>query len=920
MTPIERWSTLAILMALLCAAAIRIPLMVVGTRRGSRADQTRRTVEALLIGLCVTAGLALGSVEVPAWVIATALIGLVVALVVPTRGLVRGRRVVASAGRAAWAARHLLGAATLIAAGYLAPLVGYELAGILVGVAIARIVALLVPAPWTARLVRWGALMGALAAFDLWRHAVGTPHAWAPAIGFLAAPLLTVTALIRRRRTHALLQPGWKADARDHPRRWWALAALGTSLFLIAVDHTIFNVALPTLQRDLDATASQLAWIADAYVLAFAVLLLAAGNLGDRLGRVRLLCWGLVLLGAAALLASRSRSPEWLICARALMGVGAAMVMPGTLSNLSVVFADGPDRRKAVAIWSLISGASIATGPLAGGYLVGFGWRWVFYASAALAAVGLVAALAFVPEARASRRMRLDVAGLLLSAAGLVTLLWGVIEAPSHGWTSKETVAALALGLMLLGAFMWVELRVAEPMLPLRLFRDARFSAAAGAIALMLLALLGTLFLLGQDLQFVLGYGTVAAGAALLPVAAGMFPAVLFVGALGERLGRKAVVAGGLGLIAAAMWLLSTSADSAYPRIGACLLLGGVGMGAAMATATRLIMDALPPDREALAAAINETGRMVGAAVGVAVAATVLSTVYRWHMSDMPRLPGPLADAASDNVGAALQIAQRVGGPEGEALARLARSAFVDGMAAGLRLTATVTMLGALVALFWVPGRPAAGSTNAKPRWRGVIHQAASFVSVPVAAVLLSSARTTLALLAAVVYGPALIALFTASAMYHRAKFEAERLRRVDHAVIFVFIAATYTPFGLYRIGDWAAKAALALVWLGAAVLVVLKLRRMHVDRRLGTAMYVLLGGAAVAPIVALHRDVGTTTVAMIFLGGIFYLLGAITYARQRPDPWPKTFGFHEVFHLWVVLAAAVQALAIARWVIPFIK
>jgi len=269
-----------------------------------------------------------------------------------------------------------------------------------------------------------------------------------------------------------------------YSKRWWTLAVLCLSLLVISLDNTILNVALPTLERQLDASSSQLQWIVDAYMLVFAGLLLSAGALGDRFGRRRALTFGLAVFGLGSALSAMAGSAEMLIASRALMGVGGAFIMPSTLSILTATF-PAHERPKAIGAWAAVSGLGIAIGPVAGGWLVEHAdWSWIFLVNIPFVIAALLAQRPLVPESSDPAAPRLDLPGFALSTAGLTALVWGVIEAPSSGWTDGRTVAAFVAAAVLLVAFVGWERRTPQPMLDVRLFRNPRFSAASAAIML----------------------------------------------------------------------------------------------------------------------------------------------------------------------------------------------------------------------------------------------------------------------------------------------------------------------------------------------------------------------------------------------------------------------------------------------------
>ena len=306
-----------------------------------------------------------------------------------------------------------------------------------------------------------------------------------------------------------------------YDRRWWTLAVLAMSLLVISLDNTILNVALPTIERELDASAGALQWIVDSYTLVFAGLLLTMGSLGDRFGRRLSLVIGLAVFGAASLLSALATSADMLIASRALMGIGGALIMPSTLSILTNVF-PAEERPKAIGIWAAVAGLGIAIGPVAGGWLIEhFSWGSVFLVNLPIVAVALAAAPALVPESRDPKASRLDPVGAMLSTAGLGVLTWAIIEAGGErGWTDGVVLGGFGVALAALVAFVAWELRSSAPMLDVRLFAVRRFSGASVSIALVFFALFGAIFFLTMYLQEVLDYGALEAGLRVTPIAA----------------------------------------------------------------------------------------------------------------------------------------------------------------------------------------------------------------------------------------------------------------------------------------------------------------------------------------------------------------------------------------------------------------
>jgi EmrB/QacA subfamily drug resistance transporter len=504
-----------------------------------------------------------------------------------------------------------------------------------------------------------------------------------------------------------------------YDKRWWALGALCLSLVVIVMDNTILNVALPTLSRDLGASASELQWIVDSYVLVFAGLLLTMGALGDRFGRKLALNAGLTIFAFGSIASAFSGSASTLIGTRALMGVGGALIMPSTLSIITNIFPPH-ERGRAIGFWAGVSGFGIILGPLVGGWLLEhFWWGSVFLVNVPIIAIAMIYGWRVVPESRDPAATPLDPVGAGLSIAGLVALVYGIIEAPSHGWTSASTLTALGIAAVLLGTFIWWELRSEHPMLQIQFFKNPRFSAASGSITLVFFALFGTIFLNTQYLQFVLGYAPLQAGVRVMPVATLIVAAPLSA-RLAHRFGSKVVVASGLTIVALSLGLLSTvTAVSGYGLIAISLAILGTGMGLTIAPATESIMGSLPLAKAGVGSAMNDTTRQVGGALGVAVLGSILASSYASAMAPaIQGLPAPAGAAAGDSIGGAVEVAVQIGGTSGEALLQTARSAFANGMSDALIVATLVAFAGALVALFFLPARaldPSAQEADREP-------------------------------------------------------------------------------------------------------------------------------------------------------------------------------------------------------------
>jgi EmrB/QacA subfamily drug resistance transporter len=451
------------------------------------------------------------------------------------------------------------------------------------------------------------------------------------------------------------------AEKQPYARRWQALIVLSVSLLVISVGNTILNVALPTIQEELDASSSELQWIVDGYLLVYAGLLLAAGTLGDRFGRRRALVAGLVTFAIGSVLAAMSGSATELIASRALMGVGAAGIMPTTLSILTNIFPEH-ERPRAIAVWAAVAGLGVAIGPITGGWLIEhLDWSWVFIVNLPAIAACLIGAAVLVPESRDPESRRLDVVGAALSVAGLSALVWGLIEAPERGWTDTPILGAFAAGIAIAGVFVAWERRVDDPLLQVGVFRNLRFSAASASITFVYFALMGVMYFLTTYLQSVLGHSALDAGVRMLPAAIGMIlaarPSVL----LTRRLGTKVVVASGLATVAGALLMLGgLDAHSSDAQIALVLGVMGAGIGLAMAPATEAIMGALPAAKAGVGSAMNDVVREVGGTLGVAVLGSILASSYATSVDGAVHgLPADAAAAAGDSVGAAHEVVER---------------------------------------------------------------------------------------------------------------------------------------------------------------------------------------------------------------------------------------------------------------------
>jgi len=484
-----------------------------------------------------------------------------------------------------------------------------------------------------------------------------------------------------------------------HPQRKQILLVLCLSLLVVVIDNTVLNTALPTLARLLHASTSSLQWITDAYTLCFAALLIPAGALGDRYGRRLALLGGLTVFALGSLGASLTSSAGVLIGTRVIMGLGAAFVMPATLSILNAVFPP-EERPQAIAAWSAVAGVGIVVGPTLGGLLLShFWWGSIFLVNVPLVAVAIVGVLRTVPETAEAHGRRLDVAGTALVAIALFAIVDAIIEAPVRGWFVPATGAEMLAGLGLLAAFVWWELRVANPLADLRVFRSAPFAVAAGAVTVVFFALSGSLFVLTQYLQLVHGYSPLSAGVRALPFAVAMGAVAPISTTLAKRFGTRIVIPVGIALMGGGLLDLSTAGvHTTYPPIAVAVAVMGAGMGLVMAPASTTIMTAVPADQAGAGSAINDTIREVGAALGVAIVGSLAAAVYRSRLDNalaIHHAPAVVTRVATGSIAAADGVGARVGGARGSELVSVAHQAFTTAMSVGMRMAAGIALAGA---------------------------------------------------------------------------------------------------------------------------------------------------------------------------------------------------------------------------------
>ncbi|MFF0792907.1 DHA2 family efflux MFS transporter permease subunit [Streptomyces spiralis] len=451
---------------------------------------------------------------------------------------------------------------------------------------------------------------------------------------------------------------------RPYARRWWALLVLCLSLLIIVMANTALTVAAPDMTRDLGLSGADLQWVIDAYTVPYAALMLLLGATGDKYSRRGALVLGLVVFGGGAVFGFLAGSAATVIAARAVMGVGAALIMPATLSLLAATFPRA-ERAKAITLWTATAGLAIAAGPVvAGALLKGHGWASTFLINVPIAAVALVAAFALVPPSRAGHHDRIDYVGGLLSVLWIGSLVYMIIEGPHFGWDAKAITAAAVAGAGLVAFVLW-ELRHPRPILDVRRFAARRFAGSNLAVALFFLAVFGAFYYLTQHLQFVLGHDALATGLRMLPLAGAVFAGSALTGYLTPRVGmRWTVTAGMAGGTAALALLTQVDGSSSYGDFVAPLVILGLAIGLALSPCTDAIMGAFPESELGVGGAVNDTSLELGGSLGIAILGSLLSTSYSHHLSDATAgtgLPARALSTAQDSVGAGYAVAQGIG-------------------------------------------------------------------------------------------------------------------------------------------------------------------------------------------------------------------------------------------------------------------
>ena len=410
-------------------------------------------------------------------------------------------------------------------------------------------------------------------------------------------------------------------------RKWWTLASVSFALFMIMLDNTVVNVALPTIQSDLGIDVAELEWVVTGYALSFAVLMLSGGKIADMVGRRRVFMIGLAIFTLASLLCGLAGTAELLIGARVLQGVGAACMMPATLSIITATFPPR-ERGAALGIWAGVSAMALAIGPLVGGLITEhIGWNWIFYINVPVGLVGLVAARLIIPESKdTSHEQRLDLPGLVTSGVALFALVYALIEANSRGWTSPLILGLFAVALISGTAFVLLELHQRLPMFDMTLFRDSTFAGANTVALLVSLAMFGVFFFISLFMQNVLGYSAVRAGVAFLPMTVLIILVAPVAGKASDRLGSRWLMTGGMTLVGCALLVFSQlEPDSSYLALLPGMVLGGIGMAITMTPMTAAALSSVPVDKAGVGSGMLNTFRQVGGSLGIAVMGAILA-------------------------------------------------------------------------------------------------------------------------------------------------------------------------------------------------------------------------------------------------------------------------------------------------------
>ena len=497
------------------------------------------------------------------------------------------------------------------------------------------------------------------------------------------------------------------------------LIVICLSVFVISVDATIVNVALPTLSRELDADTAQLQWIVDAYTLVMAGLLLSAGSLSDRYGRRGWLSSGLALFALTSAVAAQVNTADGLIAARAAMGVGAAVIFPTTLALITNIFTDPVARAKAIGLWAAMVGVGVAAGPITGGWLLEhFAWGSIFWVNVPIALAAIIGGWLFVPTSRDPATPTVDMGGLILSALGVTALVYTVIEAPTWGWSSAHTIVGFAAAGVVLIAFAAWERRRAHPMLDVSVFANRRFSGGSLAVTSGFLTLFGFIFVITQYFQFIKSYSAFETGVRLLPVAVSIALGSALGPRIVERIGTTVVVSGGLAMFAAGLgWASTADAATPYLVIAMQMVLLGGGLGLTTAPATEAIMGSLSADKAGIGSAVNDTTRELGGTLGVAIVGSVFASIYSGRLagnSAIAALPAEARATMEKSMAAAQKVIAELPGARMADARDAVNAAFLHGLHIGTLVCAAIALGAAIAVAALLPARVPSQASEAR--------------------------------------------------------------------------------------------------------------------------------------------------------------------------------------------------------------
>lgn len=497
----------------------------------------------------------------------------------------------------------------------------------------------------------------------------------------------------------------------SYPRRWYVLAVLCIVLFIISIDNTVLNLAIPSISASLGASTSQLQWMVDAYTLVFASLLITTGALGDRFGRKKFLLIGLAIFGLGSAGAALSKTIQVLIGFRALLGMAGAVIMPSTLSLIISVFHDPRERAKAIAIWSSIFSIGAGIGPIIGGFLIhSFDWSAVFFLNVPIVLIGIIGGVITIPESRDPYAPPLDLPGVILSIVGLISLVYGMILAGEFGWLSQNVLISFAIAVVFLGGFIWWENHTPAPMLPLVFFKNRAFTGANIGLTISSFGMMGSMYFFSQFIQSIQGKSPIMSALYMLPMTPAVFLSTMASIRVDHKLGTKPTMCAGLIVTGVGLFLFSQMAglNTPYWQVLLSIVILGVGIGFTVSPATNSVMSSLPPNRAGIGSAMNDTTRQLGGALGVAVLGALMNGTYRSGVSSLKSVDGVTA-SLFEHIQSSVQNAHLVSAnlPAGTAnlVVTTSSQAFVNGMSEALFFASLTLVLAAVGAWIFLPDR-----------------------------------------------------------------------------------------------------------------------------------------------------------------------------------------------------------------------